>query len=403
MGLPVYLDYNATTPVDPRVVEAMLPYFTTDFGNAASRQHAFGWRAAEAVERARRQLASAIGADPREIVLTSGATESDNLAIKGVVRARGAAGAHVITAVTEHKAVLDSCARLEGEGTRVTYLPVDRRGLVDPEAVSAAITPDTVLVTIMAANNEIGVGQPIAEIAKIARARGVLFHTDAVQAVGKIPFDVEALGVDLASFTAHKMYGPKGAGALYVRRRPDRVALAPLFDGGGHEHGLRPGTLNVPAIVGFGAAAELAVSERPAESARLASLRDELWRRLSDRLDGISLNGPDPGVAGLPHTLNVAVAGVDGPALMLHLDDVAVSSGAACTSAAAAPSHVLSALGLPADLARASIRFSLGRYTTREEIAYAAEKVASVVTQLRRGADPFALDGDAERPEWSVT
>lgn len=400
--MPVYLDYNATTPVDPRVLDAMLPYFREHFGNAASRQHAFGWKAQEAVDRARLQIAALIGADAKEIAFTSGATESDNLALKGVARASRSKGDHIITLVSEHKAVLDSCRQLEAEGFQVTRLPVDRFGVVDPDAVRRAITPRTILISVMAANNEIGVVQPLAELGRIARGDGVLFHTDAVQAVGKVPFNVDEMNVDLASMTAHKMYGPKGVGALYIRRRAPRIPVAPLIDGGGQEQGVRSGTLNVAGIVGFGRAAEIAGMDLQAESNRLAALRDRLWERLSSTLADVTLNGSS--IARLPHTLNVSFGGVDGQALMLALDDVAVSSGAACTSATAEPSHVLRALGVPPDLARASLRFSLGRFTTADEIDYAAGKVASVVTHLRQHPPAFELESDDDSPgaSWTV-
>ncbi len=379
MNLPVYLDYHATTPVDPRVLEAMLPYFTERFGNPSSRSHPFGWAADEAVERARQQVADLIGANLREIVFTSGATESNNLAIRGVAvrKARG----HVITVLTEHKAVLDPCHRLEAEGFRVTYLPVDADGLVAPASVERAIADDTILISIMTANNEIGVLQPIAEIGRIAKARGVPFHTDAVQAAGKVPFDVQGLGVDLASITAHKMYGPKGAGALYVRRRNPRVELTPLCDGGGQERGLRPGTLNVPGIVGLGEAAAIARREMAAEGERLGRLRDRLLGGLREKLGDVRVNGSVD--RRLPQNLNAAFPGVEGEALLMGLKDLAVSSGSACTSVSIEPSHVLKALGLRDDLARASIRFGLGRFTTDEEIAYAIGAVSTLVTRLR--------------------
>ena len=379
MNLPVYLDYHATTPVDPRVVEAMLPYFTERFGNPSSRSHPFGWAADEAVERARQQVADLIGANLREVVFTSGATESNNLAMRGVA-AQHRTG-HVITAVTEHKAVLDPCHRLEREGFRATYLPVDADGLIDPGAVERAIADDTILISIMTANNEIGVIQPIAAIGRIAKARGVLFHTDAVQAVGKVPFDVQTLGVDLASITAHKMYGPKGVGALYVRRRNPRVELTPLCDGGGQERGLRPGTLNVPGIVGLGRAAELSRLEMGADADRLGQLRDRLLAGLREKLGDVRVNGSL--AHRLPHNLNAAFPGVEGEALLMGLKDLAVSSGSACTSTNIEPSHVLKALGLRDDLARASIRFGLGRFTTGEEIDYAIDAVSRLVGRLR--------------------
>jgi cysteine desulfurase len=378
--VPIYLDYHATTPVDPRVVAAMLPYFTEHFGNASSRTHAWGWRAGEAGETARRQFADLIGAHATEVVFTSGATESNNLAIKGVVGARRGQGNHLVTCATEHHAVLDTCHRLEAQGCRVTYLPVGADGLVDVAAVEAAIAPDTVLVSIMAANNEIGVLQPIAAIGALARARGVVFHTDAVQAAGKVPFDVDEAQVDLASLTAHKMYGPKGIGALYVRRRKPAIEIAAQIDGGGQERGLRPGTLNVPGIVGFGAAAALCRDEMAAEGARLRTLRDRLWDRLR-AIGGVTVNGSME--HRLPHNLNVAIADVDGESLVLGLGDIALSSGSACTSASREASHVLKATGLDDDLARASLRFGLGRWTTEEETDTAADRLTAVVRALR--------------------
>ena len=382
--LPIYLDYHATTPADPRVVEALAPYFTERFGNAASRHHAFGWAARDAAEAARRQVAGLIGADPREICFTSGATESNNLALKGALSAVRAARPHVLTVATEHRAVLDPCRRLADAGARVTEVAPDGDGLVSPKSIEQALTDDTVLVSVMLANNEIGVLQPIAEIAEITCARGILLHSDAAQAVGRVPVDVGALGVDLLSFTAHKLYGPKGIGALYVRRRRPRVPLAPIIDGGGHERGLRSGTLNVPGIVGFGAAAEICRTELAAEGERIGRLRDRLLAALTGRLDGVTVNGSLR--RRLPHNLNVSFAGVEGESLLVGLDDVAVSSGAACTTASPGlePSHVLRAIGLPDELARASLRFGLGRWTTEEEIDYAADKVSSLVERLRQ-------------------
>ena len=384
MKLPIYLDSHATTPVDPRVVEAMLPYFGEVFGNAASRNHSFGWAAEKAVARAREQVAELIGASPREIVFTSGATESDNLAIKGVAEAATASEPHIITCATEHKAVLDCVKHLEQRGCRVSYLPVDSEGVLDPEKVRRAVTPKTILISIMAANNEIGVIQPIAEIGCIAREQGVPLHVDAAQAVGKIPVDVERDAVDLMSLTAHKMYGPKGIGALYVRRRGRRVDLATQIDGGGHERGVRSGTLNVPGIVGFGRACESCAMEMEAEARRVGRLRDRLWEGLSGRLDGVSLNGSRE--HRLPQNLNASFDGVDGEALLLGLDDIAVSSGSACTTDTPEPSHVLRAMGVKPALAHASLRFGLGRFTTEEEIDYAVDKVARVVERLRQTA-----------------
>ena len=381
MQFPIYMDHHATTPVDPRVVDSMVPYFTTRFGNAASRNHSFGWHADEAVEKARKQIADLIGANAKEIVFTSGATESDNLAIKGAAGMYRDRGDHIITCVTEHKAVIDTCLRLEKDGYRITRLPVEKTGLVNLDDLRDAITEKTVLITIMVANNEVGVIQPIAEIGAIAKEKNILFHTDAAQAAGKIPFDVNDLNVDLASLTAHKMYGPKGVGALYVRRRNPRVQLTPIIDGGGHERGMRSGTLNVPGIVGFGKAAELCRQEMVAEGERLARLRDRLRDRLDQRLRDIYVNGTMD--RRLPQNLNVSFAHVDGESLLIAIDDVAISSGSACSSASVEPSYVLKALGARDDLARSSIRFGLGRWTTAEEVDYVSEKVASVVTRLR--------------------
>jgi cysteine desulfurase len=378
---PIYMDNNSTTRVDPRVVQAMLPYFTEKFGNAASRSHAYGWETEKATEEAREKIAALIGAGAKEIIFTSGATESDNLALKGVAQMYKKKGNHIITQVTEHKAVLDTCKRLEKEGFQVNYLPVDRYGQVSADQVRDAITPKTILVTIMAANNEIGVIQPVAEIGVIAKEKGVLFHTDAVQMVGKVPFNVNDLKVDMASISAHKMYGPKGVGALYVRRRNPRVLLAPIIDGGGHERGMRSGTLNVPGIVGFGKAAELCKQEMAAEGERLGGLRDYLNQRLNANLDEIFINGSME--HRLPHNLNISFAYVEGESLLMGINDVAVSSGSACTSASLEPSYVLKALGAGDDLAHSSIRFGLGRFTTREEVDYVADKLTSVVSRLR--------------------
>jgi len=380
MKIPVYLDHHATTPVDPRVLEAMLPYFTEHFGNAASKSHAFGWRAEEAVEEARERVGTLIGATAREIVWTSGATESDNLAVKGVARFHQAKGRHLVTTVVEHKAVLDSMHALERDGFEVTYLPVDAAGLVDPEAVRSAIRPDTVLVSVMHANNEVGTVQPIEAIGRITRERGVLFHTDAVQSVGRLPFDVERAGVDLASLSAHKMYGPKGVGALYVRRRP-RARLVAQMDGGGHERGYRSGTLNVPGIVGFGRAAELARAEMPGEAERLLGLRERLRLAIEAGLDRVQVNGSLANR--LPGNLNVSFQFVEGEALMLAMKDVAVSSGSACTSASLEPSYVLRAMGVPDDMAHSSIRYGLGRFNTVEEVDFAARLVVEKVRKLR--------------------
>ncbi len=377
----IYMDNHATTPVDPRVFEAMKPYFMEDFGNAASRTHVFGWRAAEAVKIAREQIARLINAEPEEIIFTSGATESDNLAIKGVAAAYAEKGNHIITCQTEHKAVLDSCKRLESQGCAVTYLPVGRDGRVDPTQLRAAITDRTILITIMFANNEIGTIHPIAEIGQIAKEYGILFHCDAVQALGKVPCDVQALGIDLLSISAHKMYGPKGIGALYVRRRKPRVKLVPIIDGGGHERGMRSGTLNVPGIVGLGKACEICREEMAVESARIAALRDKLQNHLLTHLDEVYVNGSIE--HRLPNCLNMSFAYVEGESLMMGLDDVAVSSGSACTSATLEPSYVLRALGVPVELAHSSIRFGLGRFNTEAEVDYVAEKMVGVVKRLR--------------------
>ncbi|MFA6564688.1 MAG: aminotransferase class V-fold PLP-dependent enzyme [Verrucomicrobiia bacterium] len=379
MKLPIYLDYHATTPVDPRVLEAMLPFFSEQFGNAASRTHVFGWRAAEAVDAARSQVVALIGArSPEEIVFTSGATESDNLALKGAALASRDKGNHIVTVATEHRAVLDACKRLEQDGFRVTLLPVDKHGMISPEAVGAAITDRTILVSVMAANNEVGTLSPLAEIGRITRERGVLLHTDAAQAAGKIPLDVEALGVDLLSLTAHKLCGPKGAGALYVRRG---VRLSPQMDGGGHEFGLRSGTLNVPGIVGFGKACEICRLEMAEETARVRQLRERLHAKIVEALENVFLNGhPTERLAG---NLNLSFAGATAEAVMATMKDVAVSSASACTTAAVEPSHVLRAMGVKRLLTHCSIRFGLGRFTTEEEVDHAARRVAEVVREVR--------------------
>ncbi len=380
MKVPIYMDCHSTTPVDPRVLEAMLPYFGDHFGNAASKSHAFGWRAEEAVEEAREKVARLIGASSREIVWTSGATESDNLAVKGVARFHAARGRHLVTTAIEHKAVLDSMAALAREGFEVTVLPVSGEGLVDPDAVRAAIRPDTVLVSVMHANNEVGTVQPLEEIGRITRERGVLLHTDAVQSLGRIPFDVEATNADLVSLSAHKMYGPKGVGALYVRRRP-RARLVAQIDGGGHERGYRSGTLNVPGIVGFGVAAELAREEMPREAPRLLTLRERLRRAVQAGLSGVTVNGSLE--RRLPGNLNLSFAHVEGEALLIAMRDVAVSSGSACTSASLEPSYVLRAMGVPDELAHASIRFGLGRFNTEEEVDHVARLAVEKATRLR--------------------
>ncbi|MBI4265058.1 MAG: IscS subfamily cysteine desulfurase [Acidobacteria bacterium] len=401
MKLPIYMDYHATTPVDPRVLDAMLPYFTQDFGNAASRNHSFGWIAEEAVENARRQVADLIGANAKEIIFTSGATESNNLAIKGVAEMYREKGNHVITCVTEHKAVIDTCKKLEKQGARVTYLPVQKDGRISLDDLRAAITDKTILITIMTANNEIGVVQPIAEIGAIAKEKGILFHTDAVQAVGKIPFDATANKVDLVSLSAHKIYGPKGIGALYVRRRNPRVLLAEQISGGGHERGMRSGTLNVPGIVGLGTAAELCRTEMAVESERLRGLRDRLNAALHRNLDEIYINGSME--HRLPHNLNISFAYVEGESLLMGINDVAVSSGSACTSASLEPSYVLKALGAGDDLAHSSIRFGLGRWTTEEEVDYVVEKLTSVVRRLREMSPLYEMvkEGvDLSKMQW---
>jgi len=379
--LPVYMDNHATTAVDPRVLDAMLPYFTEKYGNAASRNHEFGWKAEEAVETARGQIARLIHASPREIVFTSGATESNNLAIKGVAELHRAKGNHVITQATEHKAVLDTCKRLEKNGCEITYLPIDRDGLVDLENLRRAITPKTILISIMHANNEIGVVQRIEEIGRIAKEKRVLLHVDAAQSVGKILVDVEKFGIDLLSISAHKLYGPKGVGVLYVRRKAPRVELAAQIDGGGHERGLRSGTLNVPGIVGLGKACEIAQKEMVEESERLRRLRDKLKEEILSRLGDTFLNGSM--AHRLPNNLNLSFAGVEGDALLMGINDVAVSSGSACTTATLEPSHVLRALGVSEDLAHSSIRFGLGRFNTEEEVDYVANRVVETVKRLR--------------------
>jgi cysteine desulfurase len=380
MRIPIYMDHHSTTPVDPRVLEAMLPYFSEHFGNAASKSHSFGWKAEEAVEEARGEVARLIGASAREMVWTSGATEADNLAVKGVARFHREKGRHLVTTAIEHKAVLDSMHALEREGFEVTFLPVSGEGIVDPEAVRAALRPDTILVSVMHANNEVGTVQPVEEIGRITRERGILFHTDAVQSVGRIPFDVEAVNADLVSLSAHKMYGPKGVGALYVRRRP-RARLVAQMDGGGHERGYRSGTLNVPGIVGFGRAAALAREELPVEGARILALRERLRQALEAGLDRIRVNGSLR--HRLPGNLNVSFEFVEGEALMLALRDVAVSSGSACTSASLEPSYVLRAMGVSDELAHSSLRFGIGRTNTEEEVDEVARRVVEKARKLR--------------------
>ena len=382
MQIPIYMDNHATTPVDPRVLEAMLPYFTEKFGNAASRNHAFGWESEAAVDHSREQIARLIHASsPREIVFTSGATESDNLAIKGVAESYRDKGNHIITCVTEHKAVLDCCKSLEKQGCQVTYLPVDRNGSVNMNRLREAITAKTILISIMAANNEIGTVEPIKEIGQFAHEKGILFHTDATQAVGKILLNVEEMGIDLLSLTAHKIYGPKGIGALYVRAAKPRVKLRPMIDGGGHERGMRSGTLNVPGIVGLGKACEIAQKEMAAEAERLTSLRERLKCKILEQLDEVYINGhPTQRLAG---NMNMSFAYVEGESLLMGLKEIAVSTGSACTSASLEPSHVLRAIGVEEELAHTSIRFGLGRFNTEEEVDYTVRRVVEEVRRLR--------------------
>ncbi len=378
---PIYLDYQATTPVDPRVLAAFVPYFTEKFGNPHSRNHSHGWVAEEAVEKAREQVAALIGADPREVIFTSGATESNNLSLKGVMRFHKEKKNHLITAVTEHKCVLDSARHLEMEGIEVTYLPVQKNGLIDLKQLEAAITPKTALVSIMAVNNEIGVIQPLAEIGALCRSKGVYFHTDAAQAAGKIPLDVEAMKIDLMSISGHKIYGPKGIGALYVRRKP-RVRLEALIHGGGQERGMRSGTLPTPLCVGLGEACEIARKEMPEETKRLTMLRDRLYHGITSQLSDVVLNGE--GAPQIPGNLNLSFAYVEGEGLMMGIKELSVSSGSACTSASLEPSYVLRALGVEEEMAHTSIRFGLGRFTTVEEVDFAVEQVVAAVTRLRK-------------------
>jgi cysteine desulfurase len=390
MKRPIYMDHQTTTPIDRDVLEAMMPYLTDQFGDPSSRSHAWGWAAEEAVDRARAQVATLIGALPEEIFFTSGATESDNLAIKGIARAYKAQGQHIITQQTEHRAILDSCRTLEQEGFTITYLPVDRDGLVAPEAVREAITKQTILVSIMHANNEVGTIQPLAEVGNIVKERGILFHSDAVQTVGKIACEVDALQLDLLSISAHKMYGPKGVGALYVRKtRPRRIKVAPLFDGGGHERGLRSGTLNVPGIVGLGKACEVCDRVWRDEGVRLAQLREHFVARIMRELDYTYLNGHP--TQRLPNNLNLSFAGVDGEALIMGMTEVACSSGSACTSTTLEPSYVLKAMGLDEALVHASIRFGLGRWTTLDEVDYTVQTVASRVQRLREMSPQYEM------------
>jgi len=402
LKFPIFMDNHSTTPMDPRVLEAMLPYFVEKFGNAASRNHAFGWEAEKAVDQAREQIAHLIHCDPKEIIFTSGATESDNLALKGVAEMYREKGNHIITVVTEHKAVLDTCKRLEKMGYEVTYLPVKTDGMVDLDALKAAITEKTILISIMMANNEIGVIQPVAEIGKIAKERGVIFHCDATQGVGKIPVDVQAMGIDVMAFSAHKMYGPKGIGALYVRKKNPRVRIAPMMDGGGHERGMRSGTLNVPGIVGFGKACELADKEMVEESARLTRLRERLREGILKGLDEVYLNGHP--TQRLPGNLNMSFAYVEGESLLMGLKEIALSSGSACTTATLEPSYVLRSLGVGSDLAHSSLRFGLGRFNTEEEVDYAVQRVVETVRRLREMSPLYemAKEGiDLKSVQWT--
>lgn len=404
LKFPIYMDNHATTPVDPRVLATMLPYFTETFGNAASRTHAYGWSAEAAVDDARDTIAQLINAESgKEIVFTSGATESDNLAIKGVAEYYKSKGNHIITTTIEHKAVLDSCKRLEKEGFTVTYINVGPDGLVNPKDIEAAITDKTILVSVMLANNEVGTIQPIAEIGKITRARGIILHSDAVQGLGKTPFDVRAMNVDLASLTAHKIYGPKGVGALYVRRSKPRVRLAQQMDGGGHERGNRSGTLNVPGIVGFAKACKILIEEGAQEAEKIRALRDRLHQKILSELSDVQLNGSAE--HRLPGNLNISFAFVEGEGLMMAIKDVAVSSGSACTSASLEPSYVLRSMGLPEDMAHSSIRFGLGRFNTEEEVDYVAELVIAKVKRLRDMSPLYEMHKagiDLKTIEWAA-
>ena len=399
----VYMDNNATTPVDPRVLEAMLPYFQGRFGNAASRNHRFGWEAEDGVEEARARVAGLIGASDKEIIFTSGATESNNIAVKGSATMLREKGNHIITQVTEHKAVIDPCKYLETQGFRVTSLPVDRYGMINLDQLREAICDQTILISIMMANNEIGTIQPIAEIGKLAKEKGIIFHTDATQAFGKVPIDVEAMGIDLLSCSGHKIYGPKGVGALYARRKKPRVRCEPVLHGGGHERGMRSGTLNVPGIVGLGQAAAIAAQEMESDARRLRLLRERMWEGFQARLADIALNGHPEHC--LPNTLNVSFCYVEGESLMMAFNDIAVSSGSACTSASLEPSYVLKALGVGDDLAHSSIRFSMGRFTTSEEVDYTIERVTDAVIKLREMSPLYemALEGvDLSKVVWQA-
>jgi cysteine desulfurase len=404
MKLPIFLDNHSTTPMDPRVLETMLPYFVEKFGNAASRNHAFGWEAEEAVENARKQIAKLVHADAKEIVFTSGATESDNLALKGVIEMYHEKGNHIITSSTEHRAVLDTAKALEAKGkATVTYLSVDKHGMVNPEDVRNAITDKTVLISIMLANNEIGTINPVKEIGKIAKEKGILFHCDATQGVGKIPVNVQEMGIDLMSFSAHKMYGPKGVGALYVRKKAPRVRIAAQMDGGGHERGMRSGTLAVPLIVGFGKACELCEQEMEAEGRKLAAMRDRLQTGIMNALEETYLNGHP--TQRLPHNLNISFAYVEGESLLMGLKEIALSSGSACTSATLEPSYVLRALGVGSDLAHSSIRFGLGRFNTNEHVDYTIKRMIEIVTKLREMSPLYemAKEGvDLKSVQWAA-
>ncbi|MDR4460767.1 MAG: IscS subfamily cysteine desulfurase [Nitrospirales bacterium] len=403
MKLPIYLDNHSTTPCDPRVLEMMLPYFTEKFGNAASRNHSFGWEAEEAVEIARKQIAHLIHADAKEMIFTSGATESDNLALQGVVEMYREKGNHIITSSTEHRAVIDTAKYLEKKGVKVTFLPVDKAGMVSPDDVRNAITDQTILISIMMANNEIGTINPVAAIGKVAKEKGVLFHCDATQGVGKIPVNVQEMGIDLMSFTAHKIYGPKGVGALYVRRKAPRVRLEAMMYGGGHERGMRSGTLAVPLIVGFGKACELCEQEMSTESVRMAKMRDRLQEGIMKSMDEVYLNGHP--TERLPNNLNISFAYVEGEALLMGVKEIALSSGSACTSATLEPSYVLRALGVGSDLAHSSIRFGLGRFNTDEEVEYTIDRMVKAVTHLREMSPLYemAKEGvDLKSVQWAA-
>jgi len=389
LKLPIFMDNHSTTPVDPRVFEVMVPYFLEKFGNAASRNHSFGWEAEEGCEKARQQIARLIHSDPKEIIFTSGATESDNLALKGVAELYREKGDHIITCMTEHRAVLDTCKRLEKMGFKVTYLPVDKQGMINPEDVKGAISDKTILISIMMANNEIGTIHPIAEIGKIAKEKGVLFHCDATQGVGKIPVDVQAMAIDLMSFTAHKIYGPKGVGALYIRKKAPRVRLTPMIDGGGHERGMRSGTLPVPLIVGFGKACEICQEVMTDESKRLAAMRDKLQDGILKSLDDVYVNGHP--TQRLPNNLNMGFSYVEGESVLMGLKEIALSSGSACTSSTLEPSYVMKALGVGSDLAHSSIRFGLGRFNTEEEVNYVLSRTVETIKRLREMSPLYEL------------